>query len=632
MIPDSNTKWYLSDTNKLLLGCGCGGGGAGPVLLAGALVAVRVTLALRGPAAAALGPVRRVVWVGGALLALGLGFRGGRVVAVVVVLGPWGAAAGHVGVAGLLAGGFGGSLLRDVVVVGRVLVLEEDLGLVLAQPAVDAVGVADGQLLFAERGLRGAQVQGTVVGAGGVEGGVLEQLVEGQQVLFLVGGRHVAGGVLAEVDAVGRGGQVGGDGVGDGGVEGGQRLVEGLDGRGIVQLVGAVGVLVGGDGAGVQLLAQVVQGGVGGAGGGEGGRVAVGGVLQVEALAGRDARLGVEVEQGVEQLVVLGLQAAGGAHGLPLLHDEVVALVHGVVELDAHLAVLAPGGGSVGEGVGGGGRCAYLQERLTGGRRAASAGSGGASGAGAGASGGASVAMGWGCDAGGWVVWVQVVLWAGAGRVVGAGPGGAALRCCAPGPVELRPQGPPLQLRGRPFWHPPPRRLRAAASVRPSRPSSAQSTPIPSPARHSSPPLAHVRPARCLRCEPPPSRAPAAPRRLVHSKTLSAASPAAPTLPPPQRPAATAKLSPILLNRTARLSFAGDPRPHRLSPDRAPNGLMSLDAKEARRRRSSSLVYKEPPESLEQLSDQAALPNLNAEWVNAKGEPAPPTPRSCWLT
>ncbi|KAF9699935.1 hypothetical protein EKO04_001541 [Ascochyta lentis] len=78
-------------------------------------------------------------------------------------------------------------------------------------------------------------------------------------------------------------------------------------------------------------------------------------------------------------------------------------------------------------------------------------------------------------------------------------------------------------------------------------------------------------------------------------------------------------MSPILLNRTSRLSFAGDPRPHRLSPDRSPNGNMSLDAKEARRRRSSSLVYKEPPESLEQLSDQAALPNLNAEWVNAKG-------------
>jgi len=47
---------------------------------------------------------------------------------------------------------------------------------------------------------------------------------------------------------------------------------------------------------------------------------------------------------------------------------------------------------------------------------------------------------------------------------------------------------------------------------------------------------------------------------------------------------------------------------------------MPLDAKEIRRRRSSSLVYTEPPESLEQLSDQAALPNLNAEWVNAKGQ------------
>ncbi|KAH8714855.1 hypothetical protein GQ44DRAFT_811165, partial [Phaeosphaeriaceae sp. PMI808] len=43
-----------------------------------------------------------------------------------------------------------------------------------------------------------------------------------------------------------------------------------------------------------------------------------------------------------------------------------------------------------------------------------------------------------------------------------------------------------------------------------------------------------------------------------------------------------------------------------------------LEAKEARRRRSSSIVCEEPPESLEQLSDQSALPNLNAEWVNAK--------------
>lgn len=31
-------------------------------------------------------------------------------------------------------------------------------------------------------------------------------------------------------------------------------------------------------------------------------------------------------------------------------------------------------------------------------------------------------------------------------------------------------------------------------------------------------------------------------------------------------------------------------------------------------------MYSEAPENLEQISDQAALPNLNSEWVNAKGE------------
>jgi hypothetical protein len=44
--------------------------------------------------------------------------------------------------------------------------------------------------------------------------------------------------------------------------------------------------------------------------------------------------------------------------------------------------------------------------------------------------------------------------------------------------------------------------------------------------------------------------------------------------------------------------------------------------KGSRRRRSSSLMYQEPPESLEQQSDQAVLPNLNAQWVNAKGTAA----------
>lgn len=45
------------------------------------------------------------------------------------------------------------------------------------------------------------------------------------------------------------------------------------------------------------------------------------------------------------------------------------------------------------------------------------------------------------------------------------------------------------------------------------------------------------------------------------------------------------------------------------------------DGKKSRRRRSSSLIYQEPPESIEHMSDQSALPNVNANWVNAKGEP-----------
>ena len=42
--------------------------------------------------------------------------------------------------------------------------------------------------------------------------------------------------------------------------------------------------------------------------------------------------------------------------------------------------------------------------------------------------------------------------------------------------------------------------------------------------------------------------------------------------------------------------------------------------KTTKRRRSSSLIYIEPQETIEQRSDQAALPNLNANWTNAKGE------------
>ena len=32
------------------------------------------------------------------------------------------------------------------------------------------------------------------------------------------------------------------------------------------------------------------------------------------------------------------------------------------------------------------------------------------------------------------------------------------------------------------------------------------------------------------------------------------------------------------------------------------------------------MLYQEPPETIEHMSDQAALPNLNANWVNAKGQ------------
>ncbi|KAK4201602.1 ORMDL family-domain-containing protein, partial [Triangularia verruculosa] len=77
----------------------------------------------------------------------------------------------------------------------------------------------------------------------------------------------------------------------------------------------------------------------------------------------------------------------------------------------------------------------------------------------------------------------------------------------------------------------------------------------------------------------------------------------------------TAKLSsPILIPRTVSYDAGANP------PRRgATHGNMA--DKGGRRRRSSSIlqVYHEPPEPIEQLSDQSALPNLNANWVNAKG-------------
>ena len=79
----------------------------------------------------------------------------------------------------------------------------------------------------------------------------------------------------------------------------------------------------------------------------------------------------------------------------------------------------------------------------------------------------------------------------------------------------------------------------------------------------------------------------------------------------------TAKLaSPIVLPRTVSYGVGTNP------PPRTGNTYLNMDeGKTTRRRRSSSIlqIYQEPQEPIEQLSDQSALPNLNAQWVNAKG-------------
>ncbi|KAI1416311.1 ORMDL family-domain-containing protein [Hypoxylon sp. FL1857] len=81
-------------------------------------------------------------------------------------------------------------------------------------------------------------------------------------------------------------------------------------------------------------------------------------------------------------------------------------------------------------------------------------------------------------------------------------------------------------------------------------------------------------------------------------------------------PSNTAKVSsPILIPRTVSYDVGTNP------PRRGGTYLDMGDSKSTRRRRSSSIlqIYQEPQEPIEQLSDQSALPNLNANWVNAKG-------------
>lgn len=78
----------------------------------------------------------------------------------------------------------------------------------------------------------------------------------------------------------------------------------------------------------------------------------------------------------------------------------------------------------------------------------------------------------------------------------------------------------------------------------------------------------------------------------------------------------TANLSSLLVPRT--LAFTPNTKP---APSLRSSGEKKMnDGKKSRRRRSSSLIYQEPPESIEHMSDQSALPNVNADWVNAKGE------------
>ena len=73
------------------------------------------------------------------------------------------------------------------------------------------------------------------------------------------------------------------------------------------------------------------------------------------------------------------------------------------------------------------------------------------------------------------------------------------------------------------------------------------------------------------------------------------------------------------LHRT--ISFEANAR---LAPPVSAYNQAMSSAKGGRRRRSSSIIYQEPAESLEQISDQEALPNLNSQWVNAKGSDLSP--------
>ncbi|RMX81890.1 hypothetical protein D0869_06463, partial [Hortaea werneckii] len=144
-----------------------------------------------------------------------------------------------------------------------------------------------------------------------------------------------------------------------------------------------------------------------------------------------------------------------------------------------------------------------------------------------------------------------------------------------------------------------------------------------------------VNPVRLLRRALPSSLYPSAKSSTTASTTPtrqhSSSTSAISDTPSPNN---TAKLSSTaVIHNRAGLTFAepvnSPARPRTLTVDgregspplcvQSAERKMGIDKDKRRRRRSSSLMYQEPPESLEQQSDQATMPNLNAQWVNAKG-------------
>lgn len=105
---------------------------------------------------------------------------------------------------------------------------------------------------------------------------------------------------------------------------------------------------------------------------------------------------------------------------------------------------------------------------------------------------------------------------------------------------------------------------------------------------------------------------------------MSSSAPQSPNIPYlrlPRTPCNTAKLSSTVLQaQRSGLTFAdGVNTSPPLCVQSAESKMSASDKERRRRRRSSSLMYHEPPESLEHQSDQKINPNLNAQWVNAKG-------------